>query len=129
MLPAFKLGGGGRLGDGDQFVPWIALDDQLRATYRLLGDDTMSGPYNLVAPRPVTSRTLAKTLGDVLNRPADPARPRRRRSASPSARWPKRPCSPLNASSPAACSRPTLDFRFPDLEPALRWMLGRPKGE
>ena len=124
MLPAFRLAAGGRLGDGTQYLPWIALDDHLRATYRLLADDTMQGPYNVAAPRPVTSRTLAKTLGDVLDRPAILPAPK----AALRLAFGEMAEAALLASQrvePRRLLQADFDFRFPDLEPALRWMLGR----
>ncbi len=125
MLPAFKLGGGGPLGSGDQYLSWIALDDHLRAVYRLIGDDTMQGPFNLVAPRPVTSRTLAKTLGKVLHRPALMPAPR----AALRLAFGEMADAALLASQrvePRRLLHADFSFRFLDLEPALRWMLGRP---
>ena len=70
MLPVFRLGMGGRLGPGTQWVSWIALDDEVRALRLALRDDGLQGPVNLVAPNPVTNEELAKTLGRVLGRPA-----------------------------------------------------------
>lgn len=64
----FKLGVGGRIGDGRQYVPWIALEDEVRAL-RFLIDQDLEGPVNLTAPEPVTNRELTAALGDVLRRP------------------------------------------------------------
>ncbi len=64
----FKLGFGGRIGDGSQYVPWIALEDEVRALAFLLDHD-VSGPVNLTAPEPVTNAELTEALGAVLNRP------------------------------------------------------------
>lgn len=69
MLPAFKLGLGSRLSKGTQYLPWITLDDQLRAMYHCMFDDRISGPVNLTAPQPVTNAEFTKTLGRVLRRP------------------------------------------------------------
>ena len=69
MLPLFKLGLGGRMGSGRQWVPWITLDDHVRATMHLLAND-LRGPFNLVAPNPVRNQEQAKTIGRVLRRPA-----------------------------------------------------------
>jgi len=55
----FRLGVGGRIGDGRQYVPWIALEDHVRAL-RLLIDSTLAGPVNLVAPEAVTNRELTR---------------------------------------------------------------------
>jgi uncharacterized protein len=70
MLPPFKLGVGGPVGGGRQYVPWIHLDDVVRAMLHLLDDDRATGPVNLTAPEPVTNAELSRTLGRVLHRPA-----------------------------------------------------------
>lgn len=67
LLP-FKLGLGGRAGGGGQWMPWISLDDEVRAIRFLLEAD-VAGPVNLTAPRPVTNREFTRTLGRVLGRP------------------------------------------------------------
>jgi uncharacterized protein (TIGR01777 family) len=69
LLPLFKLGVGGRMGSGSQWVSWITVDDHVRATMHLLGTD-VAGPVNLTAPNPVTNAEQAKTLGRVLGRPS-----------------------------------------------------------
>ncbi len=69
LLPLFKLGLGGRMGSGRQWVSWITLDDHVRAVQHLLAHD-VAGPVNLTAPNPVTNAQQAKTLGRVLRRPA-----------------------------------------------------------
>lgn len=69
MLPLFKLAVGGKFGSGEQYQPWITLDDEVGAIMHLLEND-VHGPVNLTAPNPVKNRTFAKTLGEVLNRPA-----------------------------------------------------------
>lgn len=70
MLPAFKLGLGGKLGDGRQWMSWIDLRDVIGAIQHMLRSDLLHGPVNLVAPRPVTNEEFSKTLGSVLSRPA-----------------------------------------------------------
>lgn len=70
MVPAFKLGLGGKLGDGRQWMSWIDLQDVIGAIQHILRSDLLHGPVNLVAPRPVTNEEFSKTLGDVLSRPA-----------------------------------------------------------
>lgn len=68
QLPFFKLGLGGRIGDGQQFLSWISLDDEIAAILYLL-DNKISGPVNLTAPNPVTNGHFTKALGGALNRP------------------------------------------------------------
>lgn len=70
MLTPFKLGLGGAIGDGRQWMSWVALDDGVGVIGNVLANETLRGPINVVAPRPVTNREFAKTLGRVLRRPA-----------------------------------------------------------
>ena len=70
MALPFRLFIGGRIGDGRQVMPWIALTDVVDALLHLLGDSELDGPLNLVAPQPVTNREWTRTLGRVLKRPS-----------------------------------------------------------
>ena len=65
----FRLGVGGRVGHGRQYVPWISLEDETRALRFLADHPELSGPVNLVGPEPATNRELTKALGQVLRRP------------------------------------------------------------
>ncbi|WP_040336774.1 TIGR01777 family oxidoreductase [Candidatus Blastococcus massiliensis] len=69
MLPIFRLGLGGRLGDGRQYVPWISQQDELDAI-RFLLTSSVSGPVNLTAPHPVTNAEFTLALGRAVRRPA-----------------------------------------------------------
>jgi uncharacterized protein (TIGR01777 family) len=69
LLPLFKLGLGGRLGSGRQWMSWIARDDHI-AALRFLIDGDLAGPVNLVAPHPVTNAGFTKALGAAVGRPA-----------------------------------------------------------
>lgn len=69
MLPSFKWGAGAVLGSGRQFVPWITLDDTLRAISHCMDRPDVKGPVNCVTPAPVQFQTFARTLGRVLRRP------------------------------------------------------------
>ncbi|WP_298335393.1 TIGR01777 family oxidoreductase [Ferrimicrobium sp.] len=70
LLPLFKLGLGGRLATGEQYMSWITLTDEVRAIQYCLDHETVRGPVNLVAPNPVTNREFTKVLAGVLGRPA-----------------------------------------------------------
>jgi uncharacterized protein (TIGR01777 family) len=70
LLTPFRLGAGGRVGSGRQFMSWIDLDDAIGALHFALGAATLAGPVNLVAPAPVTNAEFARALGRVLGRPA-----------------------------------------------------------
>ncbi len=69
MARPFRLGLGGRLGDGSQWFPWIHRTDAIRLIGALLRDDSYAGPVNVVAPEPVTNAELTRALGRVLGRP------------------------------------------------------------
>ncbi|WP_280548401.1 TIGR01777 family oxidoreductase [Halomonas sp. 11-S5] len=70
MLPPFKLGLGGRFGDGKQFMPWIHREDLVGAILFLLERDDLEGPFNGSAPHPVTNAEFTRTLARQLGRPA-----------------------------------------------------------
>ena len=70
MLPLFRLALGGRLGSGDQWMSWIALDDEIEAIVFLLEHDEIAGPVNFTAPNPVTNRDFTEALGRAVHRPA-----------------------------------------------------------
>ncbi len=68
LLP-FKLGLGGKIGSGDFYVSWIALEDEVRALRFAIDTPSLTGPVNLTAPNPVTNAEWTKALGRVLHRP------------------------------------------------------------
>jgi uncharacterized protein (TIGR01777 family) len=70
MLLPFKLGLGGRTGDGRQWMSWIDVQDMVGAILHILKNDLLQGPVNMVAPKPVRNVEFAKTLARVLSRPA-----------------------------------------------------------
>jgi uncharacterized protein (TIGR01777 family) len=70
MLPFFKLGIGGPVAGGQQYVPWIHLDDVVGGFLHCVDHDHASGPVNLTAPNPVTNAELSRALGRALGRPA-----------------------------------------------------------
>lgn len=70
MLPPFKFGAGGPLGDGKQFMSWISLDDVVKAICYIIDNPSISGPLNLTAPNPVRNHEFSTMLGKALHRPA-----------------------------------------------------------
>lgn len=119
MLPLFKLGLGGPLGDGQQWWPWISLDDEVRALAFLLESDIV-GPVNLCAPNPVTNREFTRTLASVLRRPAPFAVPR----FGPRLLLGRDLADELLFSSirahPSALTDAGFEFRLPELHAALK---------
>jgi uncharacterized protein (TIGR01777 family) len=69
MLPPFRMGVGGKIGSGKQWMSWIALDDVIGGIKFVLANDAIKGPVNFVAPAPVTNAVFTKTLGKILSRP------------------------------------------------------------
>ena len=70
MLMPFKMGVGGRIGDGYQWMSWIDVQDMVGAIHHILKSDLLQGPVNMVAPKPVTNAEFTKTLASALSRPA-----------------------------------------------------------
>lgn len=70
MLTPFKLGVGGKIGDGKQWMSWIDVRDMVGAIHHILKTDLLQGPVNMVAPKAVTNAEFTKTLASVLHRPA-----------------------------------------------------------
>lgn len=124
MLPLFKLGIGGRLGTGDQWMSWIAIDDEV-AAIRFLLDHDVSGPVNLTAPNPVTNRDFTKALGAAVHRPAVVPVPK----FGPKLLLGKELADLLLFGSqrilPEVLTDAGFEFRYPDLESALRNFLAK----
>jgi uncharacterized protein (TIGR01777 family) len=70
LIPVFNVGGGGKIGKGEQWMSWVGMHDMLRALVFLMVTDTLSGPVNITAPNPATNAQFSHTLGEVLHRPA-----------------------------------------------------------
>lgn len=125
MIPAFRLGLGGRLGSGRQWWSWIAIDDLVAAVLFAMTHDAVNGPINLTAPGAVTNAEFTRTLARVLRRPAllpVPTFALRLAigQAADFALWSQR-----------VVPRRLLDhgfiFKHPELETALRHLLDRPR--
>ena len=126
LLPPFRLGLGGPVGSGNQYLSWIALDDALAVIMRLL-TGSLQGAVNITAPAPVTNREFAKTLGHVLGRPAIipvPAFALRIAFGAEGAEMLQSGQRVL----PARLLESGFEFRFPTVEPALRHLLAAPAG-
>jgi uncharacterized protein (TIGR01777 family) len=124
MLPPFRAGLGGALGSGRQYMSWIAIDDVTGVIQHVLSNESLSGPLNTVAPQPVTNREFTKTLGRVLGQPAFLTVPSfvLRLAVGEMAE------ALLLASQrvlPARLQSFGYTFRYPQLEGALRHLLGQ----
>lgn len=69
MLMPFKMGLGGKIGSGKQYISWVSIDDVVGAMKLALKDENIRGPLNVVSPNPVTNEEFTKALGDALSRP------------------------------------------------------------
>jgi uncharacterized protein (TIGR01777 family) len=122
MLPPFRLGLGGPIGSGRQWMSWIHREDLLGMIDFLLAHAELDGVFNATAPHPATSRDFARTLGRVLHRPAllpAPALAFRAAFGEMS-----RLLLTGQRVLPARALEAGFRFRFPELEPALRDVLG-----
>ena len=125
MLLPFKLGLGGRVGDGRQFMSWIAIDDVVDALVHALGAKDLRGAVNTVSPRPVTNAEFTRTLGRVLRRPVVFPMP----AFAARLAFGEMADALLLSSQRVEPKRLVASgyrFRYPDLEPALRHLLDRP---
>lgn len=124
LLLPFRLGAGGPVGGGQQWMSWISLDDQVRALEHLLQAGSVGGPVNLVAANPVTNEVFADTLGRVLSRPAIVPVP----AFAVELAFGEMAVATILSSqrvAPKALGRSGFSFEFPTLEQALRHELSR----
>jgi hypothetical protein len=122
MLLPFRLGLGGRLGSGTQWMSWISIDDVVGALLHVLLTESFSGPVNLVAPEPVRNRDFTAILGGVLSRPTPFAVP----AAALRLALGEMATSTLLASArvlPKRLLAAGYRFEHPDLNTALRHVL------
>ena len=128
MTVPFRMGLGGKIGNGRQYISWIALDDAVGAICRALDDDSLAGPVNIVSPGPVTNAEFTRTLGKILGRstllplPAFAARLALGKMAD----------ELLLASTrviPARLQGVGYEFLQPKLEGALRHLLGETRDQ
>ncbi len=124
LLPVFKVGLGGPVGRGDQYFPWVALDDAVGAVHHALVTPDLEGPVNVVGPEQVTSRGFAKTLGEVLSRPAVLPAPAFALKLA-MGQMAEEALLAGQRVRPARLRATDYTFRHPTLEDALRHALGR----
>src|SRR5215218_4289452 len=121
-LPIFKLGGGGRIGSGHQWWSWVALEDVVGIIIHALTERSVEGPVNVGSPNPLTNAEYTKVLGKVLNRPTVFPLP------APAARLMLGEIAdelllPSARMEPAKLKETGYEFRYPELEGALRHLL------
>jgi uncharacterized protein len=122
LLLPFKLGVGGPLAGGAQYMPWIHRDDEVALFLWALDSDELSGPLNASAPNPVTNREFSKALGRVLRRPAIAPVPRAALVAMRGEELTEQILGSLRV-VPRRALDMGFGFRFAEIEPALRDLL------
>ena len=125
LLIPFRLGLGGRIGNGAQYWPWITIDDQAAAIVHLLESEAASGPFNLAASEQVRNAVFVRTLGRVLGRPTLIPAPE---FAIKIALGTQMADEMLLLSQRVAATKllgTGFEFRYPELEPGLRHVLGK----
>lgn len=123
LLPIFRIGAGGKVGSGNQWLSWVALPDALRAFLFLLERDDISGAVNVVAPEVVTNAEFTRSLGKVLGRPTVTMAP----AFALKLAYGEMAEATVLASQRVESRRlrdAGFEFRFPRLEAALREVLG-----
>jgi uncharacterized protein (TIGR01777 family) len=123
LLTPFKMGMGGKVGSGKQFISWVAIDDVISAIKLALNDETFRGPMNVVSPNPVTNEVFTKTLGHVLSRPTALAMP----AFAARLAFGEMADEMLLASQyvvPKRLMDAGYEFKYPELEGALRKYVG-----
>lgn len=124
MLTPFRLGVGGVIGPGTQYLSWIALDDVLGAIHHALMTEELRGPVNIVAPHPITNREFTRALGKVLRRPTWLPLP----AFAARLAFGEMADALLLASTrvmPARLLASQYAFLYPEIEGALRHLLGK----
>lgn len=125
LLPLFRLGLGGKLGDGSQWVSWITLDDEIGLYHHALTTPAVTGPLNAVAPNPVTNAEFTRVLGGVLGRPTVIPVP----AFAPALLLGKEGADEIALASqhvlPAKAEATGYEFRHPTLDRGLSHLLGK----
>jgi uncharacterized protein (TIGR01777 family) len=122
LLTPFKMGMGGKVGSGRQYISWIAIDDVIQAIKLAIEDASIHGPLNIVSPNPVTNEEFTKTLGHVLNRPTALAIP----PFAARLAFGEMADEMLLASQkviPKKLANAGFVFEYPELEPTLKHLL------
>ncbi|MGB7293867.1 MAG: TIGR01777 family oxidoreductase [Thermodesulfobacteriota bacterium] len=126
MLLPFRVGLGGKVGSGRQWMSWVSIHDVIGATYHAINNDSLEGPVNAVSPKPVTNLEFTNVLGNVLKRPTFFTVP----SLLLRALFGEMADETLLSSTrvmPSKLLSSGYEFQFTDLEASLRNLLGKPK--
>ena len=125
QLPLFKLGLGGPLGSGRQWVSWVSIDDEVAGILHALGTGSVRGPVNLTSPEPVTAAGLAKAVGKALGRPAVLPVPKLALGAVLGRQMTTEMLVASQRVVPTRLQASGFRFRHPEIGPAMQHLLGR----
>jgi uncharacterized protein (TIGR01777 family) len=125
MLTPFKMGAGGKVGSGRQFMSWVSIDDAVGAILHVLETGALAGPINVVAPDPVTNEQFTHVLGHALSRPTALGVPAFAVRAALGAEMARETVLASQRAEPARLLASGYAFRYPELEAALRHLLGK----
>ncbi|MDA8342157.1 MAG: TIGR01777 family oxidoreductase [Actinomycetota bacterium] len=123
QLPLFRVGLGGRLGSGRQYMSWITLEDEVAAILHVLDDGGCAGPVNLTAPAPVTNAEMTRALGRALHRPAGLTVPSAALRLAFGGQMAEELLLGGQRVVPEALTRRDFAFRHPELDAALAAVL------
>lgn len=124
QLPIFKLGLGGRLGTGRQWLSWIALDDEVGVILRALDDESLGGPLNATAPSPIRNADFTAALGRALDRPVPFPVPRAALAAAFGSGMADEMVLASQRVLPARLTGSGHRFAYPEIDDALAFALG-----
>ena len=125
ILPLFKMGLGGRIGNGNQYMSWVGLDDLLALVLSAIVDESITGPVNAVSPNPITNAEFTKTLGKALSRPTIFSIPEFIIKAALGEELANAAILSSSRVMPTRFLKIGYKFRFPSLESVLRYTLGK----
>jgi len=125
ILPLFKMGLGGRIGNGDQYMSWIGLDDLLGLILYAIAHESVSGPVNAVSPKPITNADFTTTLGKILSRPTKFSIPETIVKLPLGKELANDAILTSSRVIPEVLIKMGYQFRFPYLELVLRHTLGK----
>ena len=124
LLPPFRMGIGGKIGSGRQYMSWISIDDAVEAIHHAMCDERIAGPVNLVSPHPATNLEFSRTLAAVLSRPAYFTVPKTAIDLVFGEMGRETILSSTRV-RPGILTTAGYIYRHPDLETALRHLLGK----
>jgi uncharacterized protein (TIGR01777 family) len=125
ILPLFKMGLGGRIGNGNQYMSWVGLDDLLALVLSAIVDESITGPVNAVSPNPITNAEFTKTLGKALSRPTIFSIPEFIIKAALGEELANAAILSSSRVMPTRFLKIGYKFRFPSFESVLRYTLGK----